>query len=441
VLPNGNITPGSGNRYNGLVRAGSGIPSSELPRLPNANSPDIPGVPTGAPRGLYDGQGRFAPRIGFAYAIDARTAVRGGFGMFYDRPEGNIILNAINIPPYVSTATLESGNIANPAGGTAAALSPVAAITVVEPRLQTPYTEQFSFGLQRQLPSSGFVEISYVGNLGRHLLRRPDINQAPFDALRANALLPSAQRASTNSLRPYKGFAAINQYRSDSTSNYHALQVYGSRRKGRLTGTLAYTWSKALGDASSNSENPEGFQNRHFNYGPLSYDRRHVLVATATLSTPQLKGWSRPLRAAIAGWDLRSIARFQTGASLTITGNTSIGGRRADYVGLDPRLPSDQRSVQGWLNRAAFVAAPDDRYGNAGVGVVTGPGKQIIDLSLRKAFRLSDRFTLRVQGDFFNAFNIANFGNPTTSVTDIAYGRISTADPGRNIQLGTRLTF
>ncbi len=441
LLLNGTIVPGSGNRYNGLILAGNGIPVNELPRLPNANSPDIPLVPTGAPRGLYNGQHRFAPRVSLAFAVNTKTALRGGFGIFYDRPEGNIILNEMNTPPYLSNATLENGNISNPAGGAASALSPFAALTTIDPKLDTPYSEQFSVGIQRQLPWDAFVEVSYVGNLGRHMLRRPDINQAPFEALRDNAALPTAQRWSTNALRPYKGYSNINQFMSDSTSNYHSLQVFGSRRKGYMSGTVSYTWSKVLGDASSNSENPEGYQNRHYNYGPLSYDRRHAFVLTSALETPKLKKWNGVLRTALANYELRAIMRLQTGAHLTVSGNTSIGGRRADYVGGDVQLPGDERTVQAWLNRSAFAAAPNERYGNSGFGVVTGPGKQIIDISARKAFRLSDRFTLRIQADFFNTFNITNFGNPTVNVSDIAYGRISSADPGRNIQLGTRLTF
>ena len=114
-----------------------------------------------------------------------------------------------------------------------------------------------------------------------------------------------------------------------------------------------------------------------------------------------------------------------------------------DLVQRNPRLKFFQLAIgrAGTYTQFQRTRAPDDRYGNAGVGVVRGPGKQIVDISARKALRLSERFTLRIQADFFNTFNIRNFGNPSVSVTDVAYGRISTADPGRNIQLDTRLTF
>ena len=110
---------------------------------------------------------------------------------------------------------------------------PLADISALDPKLKTSYTEQFSFGVQRQIPLGLFVETSYVGNLGRHLIRQPDINYPDFALQAANAALPSSQQAATNYLRPYKGFSAINDYISDSTSNYHSLQVFRVQASGR----------------------------------------------------------------------------------------------------------------------------------------------------------------------------------------------------------------
>ena len=441
VLPNGTVVPGSGSRYNGLIREGNGIPASELGRVPNATSPDIPLVPTGAPRGLYDSQSRFAPRIGFSYMLTQKTVMRGGFGLFFDRPEGNTIFSAVNNPPYLSLSQFENGNLSQPAGGTVSALAPFDTIVVVDPKLKIPYTEQYSIGFQRELPFSILGELSYVGNLGRHLLREPDINAVPFDLNSSNASLPSAQRASANYLRPFKGYSQIRQYRSDSTSNYHALQFYASKRAGRLTGTFAYTWSKVLADTSGNGDNPESFLNRHYNYGPASFDRTHVVVATAIIRSPELKSWAAPLRAALGGWDLSTILRYQTGAPLTPQANTSIGNRRPDWGTGDVYTDESLRTVNNWLARGAFVAAPNDRLGNVGAGVIRGPGKQIFDFSFRKNFALTERVSLRVQADMFNILNIANFGNPNVTATDAAYGTIGSADPGRNIQLGIKLRF
>jgi hypothetical protein len=133
--------------------------------------------------------------------------------------------------------------------------------------------------------------------------------------------------------------------------------------------------------------------------------------------------------------------RYQSGAPLTPLANTSIGSRRPDIGTGDIYTPSDQRTVNNWLNRGAFVAAANDRFGNAGTGIIRGPNKQIFDFSFRKQFSLSERIGLRVQADMFNILNITNFGNPNVTVTDAAYGTIGGADPGRNIQLGMKFIF
>lgn len=130
--------------------------------------------------------------------------------------------------------------------------------------------------------------------LGRHLLRRPDINAVRFNDLVANAALPATQRRDVNALRPYKGFSVINMYLSDSNSNYNSLQVYATKRKGNSTFSVSYTWSKALGDTVGGGNGdgvPTGEDpfNRRVNYGPLSFDRRHILVTSYTYRIPTLK--------------------------------------------------------------------------------------------------------------------------------------------------------
>uniref|UniRef100_Q020G9 TonB-dependent receptor n=1 Tax=Solibacter usitatus (strain Ellin6076) TaxID=234267 RepID=Q020G9_SOLUE len=439
----GVIVAGSGNPFNGLLRAGSGVPSDETGRVPSAGSADVAAVPAGAPKGLYSGQTVVAPRFGFAWAPfdDSKTSIRGGFGMFYDRPDGNITFPTLNSPPFIKTVQFQNGNLSNPSGGAAAALAPFATITAIDPNLHLPYTENFSLSVQRELPRGFLVETAYVGNLGRHLLRAPDINQPTFDALVANAALPAAQRASTNTLRPYKGYSSIIDRLSDSTSNYHALQVYTTKRTGDLTLTASYTFSKVLTDASGEGDNPEDPANRHYSYGPASFDRRHILVGTYSYQIPFARHWKNPAKYALAGWQFSGINRFQTGPYYSVSGNTSIGGRRADYVGGPILLPQGQRTVTTYLNPAAFAAAPNGRRGNTGVGIVQGPGLMLWDISLRKEFAATERFRIRLQGDVFNLMNRANFRGLNTNATDLAFGSITAAGPARNVQLGLKLQF
>lgn len=438
---NGTIdTSKGGNRYNGLIRAGSGVPQDELGRVPNGNSPEVLAVPAGAPRGLYDPQHVFMPRFGFAFTPrgDNKMAIRGGFGVFYDKPEGNIIFSSVNIPPFTDSAQFENGNLSNIRGGAASAAAPFSDIFTIDPNLILPYAMSYSLSVQREFPWGIFGEIAYVGNQGRHLLRQPDINQPTFDALRANAALPAAQRASTNFLRLYKGYSAIRMRLSDSTSNYNALQVYAAKRKGDLTMTVSYTWSKALADTSGNGDNPEDPFNRSFNYGPTSFDRRHIFVTTYTYRLPFFRKSNDWLKNTLGGWEVSGITRGQTGQNLTPTGTSSIGSRRADATGQDVEGP---RTLAEWFNKAAFTRPPDDRRGTAGVGVIEGPGRHLWDISLRKRFAITEKVGLQFQGDFFNAWNLVNLQNPNADSNSNAYGTINGAAPGRNIQLGLKLTF
>jgi len=436
----GTVVPGSGNLYNGLIRAGEGIPQSEAGRVPGSSGALFTTIPAGAPRGFFQPQHMFSPRFGFAYAATGKTVIRGGYGMFFARPQGNMIFSQVNVPPILQLSQFENGNLANP-GGAAGVLAPNGNITAIDPNVVNGYSEQLSLGVQRELPKGIFAEVSYVGNLGRHLLRQPNINQIPFDLNAANAALPSAQRATNAALVPYKGYSNITQYRSDSTSNYNALQVYLNKRKGAFFFTAGYTYSKALGDSSGQGDNPENYLDRHYNYGPLTFDRRHAFIATYVWSLPRL-GQANPIvRTAFGAWQLNGVIRLQTGQYYTVTGNTSIGGRRADYLGGDVLVAGDARTINNWVNRAAFTSAPDNRFGNAPVGNVQAPGLQTYNLSVSKTFQVSERFGLRYQADFFNAFNIANFTGLNTNLASAAFGTLPTAYPPRNIQMQLKMTF
>jgi hypothetical protein len=399
------------------------------------------------------------PRFGFAWTptADSKTAVRGGFGMFVDRPEGNLIFSQVNIPPFLTSATFENGNIANITGGSAAALGAFADMLAIDPDLKLPYTMNWSLSVQHELPYGIFGEVAYISNLGRHLLRQPDINAPTFASLLANLALPAAQRKATNALRPYKGFSAINFRLSDANSSYHALQFYGAKRKGDLTITASYTWSKSLGDASGNGDGvdvgDEPF-NRRANYGPTSFDRRHIFVTTYTYRIPFFRSLTGVGGAVLSGWEFSGITRFQTGPLLTMTGATSIGTRRADYLGGDVDLFRFERTLDRWFNEEAFTPANDARPGNSGRGILVGPGRNLWDLSMRKRFGITEGMKLLVQADFFNAFNHTNFNNPNTTMPALTtgadprvnirtsgFGSITGAAPGRNVQIGLKLTF
>ncbi len=189
----------------------------------------------------------------------------------------------------------------------------------------------------------------------------------------ANNALPAAQRPSENALRPYKGYSAIQQRRSEASSNYNGLQLYFTKRRGDFTFTLGYTLSKVDTDASGFGDNPLD-NDLAYNYGPASYDRRHVFVSTWTYRVPFLRERRDFLGQALGGWEVSGITRFQSGQYLLAHGQ-HVDRRPPRRLRCPARrFRSTTADENEWFNTAAFVAAPNDRRGTAAVGVIEGPG-------------------------------------------------------------------
>jgi hypothetical protein len=456
-------TTKGGNRFNGLVRPGTGVPADQLGRVPNGNSPQVLAVPAGAPRGFFDSENLFAPRVGFSYSPfkGDRTALRGGFGIFYDKPEGNIIYPLLNTPPFPQVASFQNGNLSNPSGGAAPATGLIPDIQAIAPNLKVARTMNYSLGVQHEMPLGILLEVSYVGNEGRHLIRQPDINQPSFAVLQANAALPAAQQKTTNQLRPYLGYNRILMYEGDSTSNYNALQVYATKRKGDFQASVSYTYSKALTDASvlgAHSDNPV---DRRYSYGVADFDRRNVVAITYIYNSPFFRNRGGFVGTALGGWELSGITRAQSGQPITILANAPLGGtmvngklvgsanvngRRADLVPGQSITVANPNASQ-WFNPKAFQNPSLTSPGTSGVGSVIGPDFFATDVSVRKYFKLPrEGMNLMFQADMFNLFNRANFvlgglGNATLTFGSGNFGAVGTSVNARNVQFGLKFNF
>ncbi len=450
LTPSGSAidTTKGGNRLNGLVRAGDGVPADQLVRVPNGNSPSVLAVPAGAPRGFYNAENLLGPRFGFSYSPfnDNRTAIRGGIGLFYDKPEGNLIFSQLNLPPFIQSSTFQSGNLSNPSGGAAGAAS-LLGVSAINPNLTPARTTNYSLGVQREMPWGVLLEASYVGNEQRHILRQPDINLPTFAQLQTNAAL--ATPLPLNRLRPYQGYTSIRMYLSDSTANYNAFQVYATKRKGDFLATVSYTWSKTLTDSSSLTANPDNWRDRRYNYGVADFDRRNVFATTYFYDSPLFRHRGGFVGTALGGWQLSGITRVQSGPPITILanaplGNTTLNGRRANRIAGVSLAPT----VTGqWFNPAAFGNPSAISPGTDSVGSFTGPYSFVTDLSLRKYFKLPrENMGLMFESDFFNIFNRANYslgslGNATLTFGSGNFGSFGSASNPRNVQFGLKFNF
>jgi len=445
VTAAGRIDPTrGGNPYNGLVRAGNGVPSDQNIRVPNVNTSLFPLIPLGAPRGFYKMNGAVGPRFGFAYAANDKTTIRGGIGLFFYRAQGNLIFSQLNLAPWLSNTQFDTGNLATVGSLSANTTGLQAGVSAIDPLNKNPYTWQYSFGFQRQVTRTVLFEMNYVGSVAHHQLRQPNINFPDINAVVANAN-SSSVNSSTAIFNPYRGFTAISSNRFDSNYNYNSLQMFASKRAGFVTATLSYTFSKALGDSNGNNQTLENWRDLSYNYGSLSNDRRHAFVASFTIQAPDFKGHNFLVREAVGGWQISGVARLQSGAVFNVQGNSlvNLGSVRPDRVAGANIYKGGNAGLNGYLNAAAFVPTPKNvsRFGNAGYAPVIGPGLAQTDATLSKFFPITERVRIKIQADAFNILNRTNFNGLNLNISNTNYGTFSSAFPPRQLQLGARLLF
>jgi hypothetical protein len=442
----GLIIAGSYNPLNGIITAANGG-SPYGSKVSNENNKNI------------------APRIGIAWDPfgNGKTSIRSGYGIFYDSGlvgtyEQNIFAN----PPFVNTATISNTRLENPAGGTAVvSLSPKVLRGTPIP-FMTPYVQQWSLDVQREIGKGFLVDLGYFGSKGTHLLGIADINTAPPGAAQAGGAIPagtlftSATEPKINAYRPYLGYNAINVVENWFDSNYHSMQLSMQKRlSGNSLINLAYTWSKNLTDnASDRSNAAQNFYNRHGGeYGLAQFDRRQVLTVNYVYELPWMKNQEGPVGHVLGGWQISGITTFGTGNPFTVT--TSAG---TDPAGLGilgsstasprPNQVSDPNAnaphtITQWFNTSAFVnvAAGSTQPGNAGRYTVAGPGYQRWDFSLFKNFKVSESVKIQFRTELFNAFNHTNPLTVSTSLGSTTFGQITATRDPRVIQFGLKLNF
>lgn len=438
----GGVTPNpNANRLNGLAIA-------------NATSPYGSKV---APQAWLN----FAPRFGFAWDVygNGKLAVRGGYGLAYDDSAyGNIEDNVFGNPPYVSSISIPNTSFDNPAASAASVSSSPLTLSGTPFSRATPYSQQFSLGIQQEFAPSLIGEIDYVGTTSTHLLGIADINELQPGAylslgIPAGGVKSGSITQQLNQLRPFKGYGPINSVLNVFNSNYNGLQM--SLKKRFRDGSLFdvnYTWSKAMTNALTDRTAIQDTYDIAANYGRSTLNRTNVFSFDSVYNLPIFRNRKGVTGSLLGGWQLAAIVLANSGLPANVTTSNvdpaglgflgpSLAGPRPDQVS-DPNSGAPHKQSQ-WFNTAAFqnVPAGEVRIGNARTGSITAPGFQRWDIALYKGFKFGDRANLEFRAESFNTFNHTNFDTINASLVSSLYGKVTgTRDP-RLLQLALKLTF
>ncbi|WP_263353177.1 TonB-dependent receptor [Acidicapsa acidisoli] len=409
---------------------------------------------TCSPYGSYinpNNNANFGPRLGFAYNPDGRgiTAIRGGFGIFYDRLLNGIWeQNAFSNPPLLQTTTVNNTSFDDPSGANAISYGPNGLTVTGTPIFKVPNYANYNLSVQRQLLPTTTLEIAYVGNVARHLLGEFDMNQPTEAARDAN---PTSD---VNALRPYLGYGFMHSRAPLFTNNYNSLQVTVQHRSSKgLTLGAAYTWSKDLttnsNDRGTSASNSYDFKH---DYGPSTTNTPQVLEVNYIYQLPFYKQQLGFVGHVLGGWEVSGISSFVSGASFTVTQTTdpfaAIGPNGLGMIqDADIQIRPDQvapihrvKTEQQWFSTSSFNTAAG-HFGSERVGSLLGPGLQDWDLASIKNVNLGEHVKFQLRGEYFNAFNHTNFNAVDSVVSDSNFGQVTSAHVPRRIQIGAKLNF
>ena len=373
-----------------------------------------------APRGtpLYETTyGNVAPRLGLAYQFGGNSnwgaVLRAGFGIFYDLGQGS--LGAVSsFFPYLVTKTfapapfpLSPQNAAPPAPTVD---PPVSTIVLADPHLKLPRSYQWNVALEQSIGSSQSLSLTYIGAIGRDLLRV------------------------TSLFNPNPNFLFVGLTDNSATSDYHALQLKFQRRLSRgLQGLASYAFSHSIDTASTdilstNLSTPGTIASPNVDRGNSDFDIRHSFTAGATYNLPSPVS-RKVIQAVLGGWSLDGFVLARSASPVNVVGPTFIvaGIALAPRPNVNPGVPLELQGSQypggKIFNRAAFTVPPAGQQGNFGRNVLRGFGAWQADVGLQRQFHVTEEVELRLRAEFFNIFNHPNFGNPINDLTSPLFGR------------------
>jgi hypothetical protein len=444
-----NLTPTVSDLPNGIVQCGV-----------------TPGVPVSCMQGhLFNP----APRVGFAWDPfgNSKTAIRGGYGMFYEHGNGNEAnTESLENSPPLAYAAQQYGisGYPNIGTGTAGQQLPLG-VTSIPTKARWPYVQQWHLDFQREIAPSMVASVSYVGSKGTRLTRLSDLNQVlpasqnPYKQgetytgaecggnldnyfVPTNATTPSGVPipytpgvnggppsgpavnvaiaagcvpAGADPFRPYPGYGDIANLQTEASSNYNALQALVRRTVGGLDLTFAYTYSHSIDDSSDRGDG--SFTNTYnpaANRASSNFDERHIFNASYIWDIPVFRhgGLSHSL---LGGWQISGVTNFATGSPFSIiynaidnagVGNGEGSDSYADIAG-DPKAtghPVNQYGRQ-YYNQAAYATPTALTFGDSGRNSLRNPDYINFDMAVFKHFAIKESTAIEFRAEAFNVFN------------------------------------
>jgi hypothetical protein len=409
----------------------------------------------------------FGPRLGFAYDLtgQGKTVVRGGFGIMYERIQGNDMYNAgPNIPFSFQLNTPSPVELANPqltlATGAAGVLpiNPASLTGLDQANYKQPASYQWSLGVQRALGAKTVLSLAYVGNTNRYQNYYTEYNLPAQSAL--PALIAGTGNYNTSAGLPFSGFHSIRQSVNEANSHYNGLQVDLNSQVSRdLSLRAFYTYSRTIdpttggngGGDLSNVSNP--YLGWKYDMGPGGYDRTHNAAVNFIYDIPLFRNnSSRLLKTVAGGWTVSGIVTLESGVPINIGLSGGQGGNalpnatnRPDRVGniSYPNAVGAGDHVIQYLDPSAFALPAVGSFGDLGHNAVRGPGRDNWNLSVFKSFIFSEtrgsRLEFRVET--FNTWNHTQFNGVSNNFGSSNFGQFTSAFDPRILQLALKLYF
>jgi len=467
----------------------------------NGNLPGIPKVSDGLVNPNYK---NFGPRVGFAYQLGdtGKVVLRGGYGIFYDRPNMRLFNSQLFNMPYEMLASALFTPNENPFvqvplpsqfpltisgnpniflfGGypaflpyTSAFLGPTVApvpTSGLYPDLHDwsiPYVQTFNLGVQTSFANNWMLDLGYVGSLGRKFPRLFSFNQAatPAATLGLAEGFPSTAGSLGGPLFPAFGnltAPGLGSFlmESNANSNYNSLQATLNKRFSHgLQMLLSYTWSHSLdyysgSDVSDVTLLPGDMVNEQHNYGSSDFDRRQRFVASYLYNLPDAyKGGSAFGKKALNSWSVSGIVTLQSGTPFSIYGSDSAF--EATMADLKPGRTVASAIKTGnvadrlgnndnpYFDTSAFVSpSAFGDFGQLGRNIIVGPKQIDTDLSIMKNIPVTESQRVEFRAEFFNLFNNVNFANPVNIQSSGNFGQIASTTTGpRVVQFALKYTF